>query len=686
MAKVESSDSSELNFTANLNIADAKKNAAELAKVYQDLKIQAYDALVLELRNFGDQANTLAANYAQDKQDIQSNADKNGLADTEANLKKRAELYEADKNKLVEAITVTSDVSKKAGDDVIKYSKDQLQAQIDAVKFALDNSSQLSAEVKAALNKMSAEAQQHLDDDTSSADYLSNLKKKRDSLEKSIAALSKPADNKSAPVRDKEDLPDDGKKDADAEKTITDQYKAQVTLLADINVKIKTATVARFDTAAKDLTAIGSAFDSLSKTVGTSNAGLADTLSAIGEIAKVGASAAGAVSSFMTGDVVGGVSKGIAAITGVISFLSRGKASAKAADIELKGHQDSLLKGEITYNELLRARARTLKDIGSLSIAELNTQKALLDNQTVQAQADYNTLLGKIQGSGQQITGYHVEKSGGIFGIGKKSTTVTDKAGLGGADYATLEKLFTEGKLDDATKAWFTELQKSKSEMDAIKGSTNDVLAAINQVATGTTASSIADAIISGFKQGKRTAESFADDFKGLMEDAALSAFKANYLNDAIAGFYKQFAAASADGLSADDVETLRSAYSKIIQEGVDNLDGFDKIIGNTEAPKALAAPIQGNITAAGLTEDTGNELKGIFRGTYDLTKAGVKTMGDIYQMSVQQFSSTLEIAANTKRGADNTDGIGDKLDKIIINTTTTNAGDPFRNAGIKLG
>lgn len=686
MAKVESSDSSELNFTANLNIADAKKNAAELAKVYQDLKIQAYDALVLELRNFGDQANTLAANYAQDKQDIQSNADKNGLADTEANLKKRAELYEADKNKLVEAITVTSDVSKKAGDDVIKYSKDQLQAQIDAVKFALDNSSQLSAEVKAALDKMSADAQKHLDDDTSSADYLSNLKKKRDSIEKDIAALSKPADKKSAPVRDKEDLPDDGKKDADAEKTITDQYKAQVTLLADINVKIKTATVARFDTAAKDLTAIGGAFDSLSKTVGTSNAGLADTLSAIGEIAKVGASAAGAVSSFMTGDVVGGVSKGIAAITGVISFLSRGKASAKAADIELKGHQDSLLKGEITYNELLRARARTLKDIGSLSIAELNTQKALLDNQTVQAQADYNTLLGKIQGSGQQITGYHVEKSGGIFGIGKKSTTVTDKAGLGGADYATLEKLFTEGKLDDATKAWFTELQKSKSEMDAIKGSTNDVLAAINQVATGTTASSIADAIISGFKQGKRTAESFADDFKGLMEDAALSAFKANYLNDAIAGFYKQFAAASADGLSADDVETLRSAYSKIIQEGVDNLDGFDKIIGNTEAPKALAAPIQGNITAAGLTEDTGNELKGIFRGTYDLTKAGVKTMGDIYQMSVQQFSSTLEIAANTKRGADNTDGIGDKLDKIIINTTTTNAGDPFRNAGIKLG
>lgn len=665
--KAQEPKEGDLSKSANLMRDYLKKAIPDATLDATKRKDKEYTALLVQLRTYQEQVASIDEQYAKRKQEIQ---DKNPNDPEKARkeIKLLDEIHVADTDAVKASVLGKAEAYKHLNEQIIEYTKQQLQAQIEAIEFTLKNATGMAPELRASLEKELGEVKVRLNFGGGEKVFDDDLKKKKKEIEDSISI--------GVQVDDGGNLT--------TVKLTTEEYKKQVKALADINAKIKESNAIKWQNASKDLAAIGGAFDDIASIIPDTNAGLKDTFSALGEIAKVGSDAAGSVASFMSGDVIGGITKGVKALTGAISFFNRGKESAKKAAAELKTYQDDLFKSEIVYNELLRDRARTLKDIGLLSISELNTQKALLANQTAQAQNDYNRLLAQIQGSGQQITGTHIEKHGGIFGIGKKSTTVQDLSGVAGADYEELEKLYTEGKLTDATKTWFEALQKAKGELDAIGVSTDDVLAAINQAATGTTASSIADAIISGFKEGKKTAADFADDFKGLMEDAALSAFKSNYLNNAIGTFYKQFAAASADGLSDEDVATLKAAYSKIIEDSATQLAGFDQVIGGIGTTKT-ATGISGAIVGEAIKEDTANALLGMNRGQYDQAKLTTTGIGKLYTLAVQHFSIAQETLLHVKRGADNTDQLGTKLDKIIANTTSS-AGDPFRNAGVKIG
>jgi hypothetical protein len=231
----------------------------------------------------------------------------------------------------------------------------------------------------------------------------------------------------------------------------------------------------------------------------------------------------GAFASFASGDIVGGIGKTINVIAGIFSIGAKARESQRQAQQELKTYQDNIIKGELSYNELLRGRERTIKNINDLTADQLKQQQQLLATQKQQALADEQKLLALIQQQGQQVTGETTEKTGGFLGIGRKTKTVQQLAGLSDADYTQLEKLFTEGKLDDNTSKWFQELQKVHDELDGIGESAQQVADQLNQVLTGTTSQSIADSIKDGLAQGYDSAADFAGNLQSLFTNAILS-------------------------------------------------------------------------------------------------------------------------------------------------------------------
>jgi tape measure domain-containing protein len=403
--------------------------------------------------------------------------------------------------------------------------------------------------------------------------------------------------------------------------------------------------------------------------------GIADTKDAIANYKEAKEEAGGGLLGTLSAGlaIAGPASKAIGAVVGVVKgitgFFKAAKESAKQAAAEVQTYQDNSIKGEIAYNQLLRERARTMKSIGDLSLAELRTQQSILAAQKSQAQSDEAMLLARIRASGQQITGIRTEKYGGFLGIGRKTRTVQDTAGLQGSTYEELEELYTKGKLTDATKAWFEELKRVKDETQDISDAAKEAQDAINQALTGTTASSIADAIINGFKQGKRTAADFADDFKTLMSDAMYRAMSDEFLNKAIAEFYTRFAEKSKDGLTDNEIKDLQDEYTAIINKGIEQANNIDKVIGKPNSSDSSS----GGIKAAGIaaSQESVDVNNTIARSNYEQLKSLGKTALDHLAVATQGIDYLNKIEQHTLRGANNTDKLNSKLDQIINNTAS---------------
>lgn len=395
-----------------------------------------------------------------------------------------------------------------------------------------------------------------------------------------------------------------------------------------------------FGDIAGDIMQISQALSSLSSAVESTNAGLSDTLATMSEMASMASDLASAMSSFATGNIVGGIVSTIKLIVSLFSMGDKARESERKAMDEIQKYQLQILAGEIETNIQYRERLRIQVLINKTKLQGLKDEADILSKQRKDSLSEYTRIFGLLQ-SESFVSGKHTEKYGGFLGIGRKTRAIQDLASLAGKSFDDLQKLFNTGQLTDHAKELFQELQKLKQEGADIDQQLLDIQKQTRELYTGTTADSISDSIVEGFKSGYRTASDFADTFEQLMRDAVFNSLKFKTLEPALKDFYNQFAdfSQSGDVLTAAEIETLKNVYRDIIDKTNKEFQNLSQITNMNLSGSGDGNSLKGAIK--GITEQQAQLLAGQF-GAQRLT------LLDILNINSQSLKELQYITYNT--------------------------------------
>ncbi|MBO9660354.1 MAG: hypothetical protein J7527_16150, partial [Chitinophagaceae bacterium] len=362
---------------------------------------------------------------------------------------------------------------------------------------------------------------------------------------------------------------------------------------------------------------ISGLFDSAASSVEGLSEGLADTLRTLGDIVSISGNVANAIAGFAKGPegILQGITGIVGAIGGIFSLGKAARESRRKAEQEMQAFQLKQMQGELEIDALLRERELSMARINKLRLEGMRAEKELLLEQKKLVEEQYNDILKQLQEQ-SYIVGQTTEKYGGILGAGRKTRVVNIQQTIGNQSFEELEALNAQGRLIGKAKELFDMLVKIKEE-----GNDIDELLARNQqeaaeLFTGTTVTSISDAIIEGFKAGKRGAADFADDFQGLMQQALLQSLQFRYLEGPLTDFFNQFADLTQSGeqLDAGEIERLQQMYNAIITNAASQFDQLQDIAnlnfsGTGSGGNSLTGAIQG------MTEQQAELLAGQFGG-----------------------------------------------------------------------
>ncbi|MGB4774085.1 MAG: hypothetical protein WBP45_02840, partial [Daejeonella sp.] len=374
---------------------------------------------------------------------------------------KRNAAVDAAKDEAFQKTTIYRELS----EQIVEYTRKQLKAQVEALKTTLKLAKDLSPELRKSLEDQLVKANAALNISRNQS-YINDLKARKKLIENVLAT----------------------------EKLSTEEYQKQREELAQINLLLNSqadGTAKKFNKISDSLSQVGGIFDDLSNAVGDTNKELAYTLSTIGSLAKIGSDAAGSVASFATGDIIGGISKGISAITGLFSIGKKTKEMNAAARKELDEFYAKASQGEREYQALLRERARQNANDHATNLKAIKEEQALLTSQTTDIQSQQEQLFAQLQG--QQFIASETYKHGTWF---RKAKTTQNLQGLAGMSYDQIEQLYTQSKLTEGAKALFEQLKKLKDEGVDVANALKEAAKQADELATGTNVDSLSDMII----------------------------------------------------------------------------------------------------------------------------------------------------------------------------------------------
>lgn len=565
----------------------------------------------------------------------------------------------------IEESNKKSKIYKDLNVEIIELTRERAKSEVEVIENMLKTAQGLTPEVRENLAQQLKYAKEVLAVGTNSA-YVNELKKQKAAIEERIA---------------KEKL-------SNAE---LQEYKDK---LDEINGAIKkTGSIGgKVAKVGQDMAAIGGAFSELGAALEDTNPELAYTLTSLGDIAKVGADAAGAFASFASGDIIGGITGTVSAIAGLFSIGSKVKKMNEEARKEVAAFYETARLGELEYQALLRERERKLLEINAIGLKGIESQTNALKKQQDQINKDYQDTLSRLNSMGEgEITSSSYKHGTWL----RKARTDYTYASLAGKNYDQLEQLFTQGKLTDGAKALFEELKRLKEEGADVEQALLDAATAAAELATGTTVENLSSSIISSLKGGKTGLKDVMDDYKTIIQDALLSTFKSDVVDVEMKAFYDRLSAlAQSDGeLTDDEIAQAQADYiatRERIKKEFENrqkVTGVDLTDGNTTESGVTAS-------VKSITQDTAVAIEGLMRGIYDMVKrnSGANSqnsitlakqnelMADSIGVQIEIRDNTAAIVQSNSQLVEKTDKVITKLESIITNTAPSGGGP--RNNG----
>lgn len=454
----------------------------------------------------------------------------------------------------------------------------------------------------------------------------------------------------------------------------------------------------------EELQAVGNALKGLASDAGTFDDELGKVINTAGTVVSSIGTIEAALNALndtkavhtLLGDltsVIGIVAAGVTIVTSIVGLFSH--AAEKAA--QLKYENELQLKAIQAINTELQRQLDLIDQIyGPAKIAAY--QKQLNDITAAQAK-DNAELVGRLSFTGDKVLDDAITK----YNEGQKLTTTQqlilndvikkygDELGLAGKSLTDLEKLMDNGKLDEATAAIVQSLIDLQQQAIETQN-------ALNETLTGSTYDDLVSGFNDLFANAKTSVQDFADYFQKEIQTAILKSFETQYVDKQMQQFYNDLAAdIQKDGgtLTAADIAALRAEFNKDAADAQAGLANIEKATGitvtdpnaatgsNSTSPNTLAGQI------SGITADQANILEGSIHGmqlavveSNDILTAGNATMQSMYGEMKSQTIVQMQIAANTKRTADNTDAMVSSLENIDSNTSSANLTNVLRAAG----
>ena len=361
-------------------------------------------------------------------------------------------------------------------------------------------------------------------------------------------------------------------------------------------------------------------------------------------VASVG-DIAGGVGRIMAGDAIGGATGILSGITGIIGgFKRRVEENKKILQQYLLSLVETEMK-ELEYNAILRERLRLTQQINESSMQYFSRMSVELKNQSAEISKEYAEVWEKLQNE-QYISATHY-RHGTWF---RKAKTWNDYADLAGMSYEEIESLYTQDKLTDTAKVLFEQLKSLKEEGEDVAGMIDDLNEEMKESFTGTTTDSIANSILQGFAEGKRSAQDFADDFQEMLNNAVLQGVRLRALEEPLRQWYEQFAAASQNGLTAESIASLREQYDQIIEDAAKQLEDMEKVTGLTIGESETVRTATAAKGLASISQDSADELNGNFYALLIYADKTAEGVAGIRESLLQGITLLERIARNTDR------------------------------------
>lgn len=313
-----------------------------------------------------------------------------------------------------------------------------------------------------------------------------------------------------------------------------------------------------------------------------------------------------AASQFAQGDFLGGIASVVSSVGSIFSMGKKVKEMNREAREEQQKFYDEAIHGEMEYQRLLRERLRTQRQIGEMTLSYNKRITEELEKQKQASGSEYDRLLQQVQGE-DYISGVGY-RHGTWF---RKAKTWNEYSSLAGKSYDDIERLYDAGKLEERVARLFEQLRELKKEGADIDQMREDQDEAMREIWTGTTTDGIADSIIQGFAEGKRSARDFADDFQEMLNGAVLQGIKMRALEEPLRKWYESFAEASGNGLTTESIASLKAQYDKIIEDAAKQLEDMERVTGNKIDSTLTQQARAGAFTT--MTQDTASELNGRF-------------------------------------------------------------------------
>ncbi|WP_290229926.1 tape measure protein [Bacteroides acidifaciens] len=385
--------------------------------------------------------------------------------------------------------------------------------------------------------------------------------------------------------------------------------------------------------------------------------GLGTAMELFGQLGNAAAS----VGKMMSGDILGGVTGMVSAVTSVVGIFAKLHDSKYEKKIQnLQKEIDAL---EQSYNRLERAYNNTYwvfndsqREAYEKNIQLINDQIRALEQEANIAKknwdfARYAQLNKEIKELNKQLK--NAEENGGMFSIyeAQKKNLKQQQEDLRKQIQAEKDKKKTDnGKIQQ----WNEQIESITQQIEDLDRSMMETLAGTD---VKTAIDEFADALVDAYCKGEDAAEALGEKTKEVLKKAVVEALKREFLakgiNDAVLYLGESMKDGKLTDVEKREFERMVNAAGDLFNSA---LEGIGDWIKDVEEETVQQDPLTGAVTS--MSEETGGVIAGRLN-------AFVINQSDQTSIMRQALVYQAEIAANTKLSASELTEIKTTLKRI---------------------